>query len=324
MNFKEIGKNGKVEGFALIKRCEVKTSTKGSKYLDLLLGDSTGEMVAKYWDYQEEVTPDFADNTIVKVRGQINEFKGTDQLRIELIREAVPSDNVNINDYIRSAEYDASDMYSKIIETICTFKDEDLKKLVLTMYEENREKLLYFPAAVRLHHAMRGGLLYHTLSIIEVAKKVCTVYPLIDSDLLITGAALHDIAKTREMGANELGIAGEYTTDGNLIGHLVRGAMMVRECGEKLGVPDEKIRLVEHMLLSHHGAPEFGSPVRPMFLEAMVLSSLDELDAKIYEILDVTSEVEAGTFSARQWALNDVRLYNHGRRADPHPTAKII
>lgn len=324
MNFKEIGRNGKVEGFALIKKCEVKTSVKGGKYLDLILSDSDGETVAKFWDYQEGITPDFSENILVKVRGQINEYKGTDQLRVELIREAVPSDNVNINDYVRSSEYNSIDMYNKIIETVHGFKDADLKTLVLTLYEENREKLLYFPAAVRLHHAMRGGLLYHTLSIIEVAKKVCTVYPLVDYDLLITGAALHDIAKTREMNANELGIAGEYTADGNLIGHLVRGAMMVRDCGERLGIPDEKIRLVEHMLLSHHGAPEFGSPVRPMFLEAMILSSLDELDAKIYEVLDVTKDVNSGTFSARQWALSDVRLYNHGRQPDPHPTANII
>ena len=323
MNFKTIGKTDKVEGFALIKKVEVKTSTKGSKYLDLLLGDKSGEIVAKYWDYEDGITPNFEPNTIVKVRGQLNEFKGATQLRVELIRSAVPTDNVNTNDYIKSSEYNAEEMFEKICNTVRAFGDEDLKKLTLTLYDENREKLLYFPAAVKLHHAMRGGLLYHTLSIIEVAQKVCCVYPAVDKDLLIAGAALHDIGKTVEMQANDLGIATEYSTDGNLVGHLVRGAMMVRTCGDKLGLPDEKIRLVEHMLLSHHGSPEFGSPVRPMFLEAMVLSTLDELDAKIYEVSDVTTQTEPCTFSPRQWALNDVKLYNHGRK-DVQTGAKLF
>lgn len=323
MNFKTIGKTDKVEGFALIKKVEVKTSTKGSKYLDLLLGDKSGEIVAKYWDYEDGVTPNFEPNTIVKVRGQLNEFKGSTQLRVELIRSSVPTDNVNTDDYIKSSEYSAEEMFEKICNTVSAFSDEDLKKLTLALYDENREKLLYFPAAVKLHHAMRGGLLYHTLSIIEVAQKVCCVYPAVDQDLLIAGAALHDIGKTVEMQANDLGIATEYSTDGNLVGHLVRGAMMVRACGEKLGLPDEKIRLVEHMLLSHHGSPEFGSPVRPMFLEAMVLSTLDELDAKIYEVADVTAQTEPCTFSPRQWALNDVKLYNHGRK-DVQTGAKLF
>ena len=323
MNFKEIG-NGKVEAFVLIKKIEVRTSAKGSKYLDILIGDADGEMFAKYWDYKEGETPDFQPNTLVKVRGQINEYRGADQLRIELIRDVVPSDNVNINDYVRSAEYLPEDMYNKIIEIVSGFKDDELKQLVLTIYEENRENLLCFPAAIRMHHAMRGGLLYHTLSIIEMAQKTCEIYPMVDYDLLIAGAALHDIAKTKEMAANELGVATEYTTDGNLIGHLVRGAMMVRACGEKLGITEEKIVLLEHMLLSHHGIPEYGSPVRPMFLEAMILNMLDEMDAKIYEFNDIAGGLDDHTFSDRMRMLDDRRIYNHGRVGNLHPKANLL
>ena len=323
MNLNELG-NGKVEGFALIKKIEVRTSTKGAKYLDLLIGDATGEMIAKYWDYEEGVTPNFKANTVVKVRGQLNEFRGATQLRIELIRETVPSDNVNLNDYVRSTEYTPEEMYNRIIDTVYNFKDEELKQIVLTIYEENRVKLLTFPAAIRMHHAVRGGLLYHTLSIIEMAKKTAEIYPMVDSDLLIAGAALHDIAKTREMAANELGIATEYTTDGNLVGHLIRGAMMVRACGEKLNISEEKIVLLEHMLISHHGIPEYGSPIRPMFLEAMILNTLDELDAKMYEFTEISSGLEPHTFSDRHRMLDDRRIYNHGRRDDLHPKANLM
>ncbi|MDD6808345.1 MAG: HD domain-containing protein [Oscillospiraceae bacterium] len=324
MNFSKVGNTSKVEGFALVKRCEVKVSTKGGKYLDLILADKTGEISAKYWDYDEKETPVFEVNELVKVRGEITEFRGAEQLRIELIRNTLVQDNVNIEDYIKSVEYKSSDMFAKIIETVSAFKDDDLKNLVLKIYGERQEQLLNFPAAVRLHHAVRGGLLYHTLSIITMAEKACEIYPMIDRELLITGAALHDVAKTVEMNANEMGIATDYTVDGNLIGHLVRGAMIVRAAGESLGIDDEKIRLVEHMLLSHHGKPEFGSPVRPMFLEAVVLNLLDELDAKVYEVSDVLSDIDAGTFSQRQWALDDVRLYNHGRTDGIAPKAQIL
>ncbi len=324
MNFNKVGNTSKVEGFALVKRCEVKVSTKGGKYLDLILSDKTGEISAKYWDYNEKETPVFGTNELVYVRGEITEFRGAEQLRVEKIRNTLVQDNVNIEDYIKSAEFKSSDMFAKIVEIVSAFNDADLKNLVLKIYGENQEKLLSFPAAVRLHHAMRGGLLYHTLSIIKMAEKACEIYPTIDRELLITGAALHDVAKTVEMNANEMGIASDYTVDGNLIGHLVRGAMMVREAGKELDVPEEKIVLVEHMLLSHHGKPEFGSPVRPMFLEAVVLNMLDELDAKVYEVSDVLSEVETGSFSARQWALDDVRLYNHGRTENIAPKAQIL
>ena len=162
-----------------------------------------------------------------------------------------------------------------------------------------------------------------SLSIMKTADAVCSVYPLVDRDLLLAGASLHDIGKTVEMDANSLGLASEYTVDGNLIGHLVRGAMMVRKCGEEIGTPDEKIRLLEHMLLSHHGSPEFGSAVRPMFTEAMILSALDELDAKIYEFSEITGEIDAGTFSGRQWALDDIKVYNHGR-TEIKPKAELL
>lgn len=322
MNFKSLP-NDKVECFALVKKAEVKTSTKGGKYLDIILSDKDGEINGKYWDYVDGTTPDFPQNSVVKVRGTLNDFKGTTQLRIELIRAIVPTDCIDVEDLVRTAEYRCEDMFAEICTMFCIFKDEDLKNICLKVYEDNRKKLLYFPAAVKLHHAMRGGLLYHTLSIMKTADAVCSVYPLVDRDLLLAGASLHDIGKTVEMDANSLGLASEYTVDGNLIGHLVRGAMMVRKCGEEIGTPDEKIRLLEHMLLSHHGSPEFGSAVRPMFTEAMILSALDELDAKIYEFSEITGEIDAGTFSGRQWALDDIKVYNHGR-TEIKPKAELL
>lgn len=321
MNFKPIKEGSdKVDGFAIVKQAEVKISTKGGKYLDIDLSDKDGEINGKFWDYTDG---DFKPGDLVKVRGTISEYNGRPQMRIELIRLATPQDNVNIADYVKSAEFKPEDMFAKICELICRFSDEDLKKVCLKVYEDNKDKLLYYPAALRLHHAMRGGLLYHTLSIMTTALKVCDVYPQIDRDLLLAGAALHDIGKLVEIESSTLGVASEYSIDGNLVGHLVRGAFIVRETAQGLQVPEDKTRLLEHMLLSHHGNPEFGAAVRPMFLEASVLNMLDDLDAKIYELSEFASEVNPGELTQRQWALDNVRVYNHGRK-EIKPQANLI
>lgn len=313
LDLRKVEVNERIECFLIVKRSEVKTSMKGAAYLDMMLGNKTGEINAKFWDYQTGVTPDFPVNTIVKVRGQVNEYRGARQLRLERIRLTVPTDNVDPADYVASADYSPEDMYNEVIRMTDGFRDDDLKQLLLAVYSKYKEPLLYYPAAIRLHHAYRGGLLYHTLSILRMCQKTAEVYPLVDRDLLLTGAALHDIGKLSEMDATELGIAAQYTVDGNLIGHLVRGAMMVHDVGLSIGTPSDKLELVEHMLISHHGKPEYGAAMPPKFLEASVLAKLDELDATVYEISDTLSSVEPGAFSPRIWALDDVRLYNHGR-----------
>ena len=310
--------------FALIKRIEVKTSSKGQKYMDLTLGDKDGDVDAKYWDYEEGVTPDFAVNTIVKVRGQLQEYRGAPQFRVSHIRAAVPSDNVRPEDYIAASEFEPEAMYREILAMADRFEDRDLAALLKAVYEKYKPELLLYPAAVRMHHAMRGGLLYHTLSILRLCQQVAALYPAVDEDLLLTGAALHDLGKIVEMDANELGLAGQYTTEGNLLGHLVVGAMMVREVAKEIGTPEETLMLVEHMLISHHGKPEFGAAVPPKFLEAIILSSLDDLDATIYEVCDVNENVGEREFSPRLWNFDNVRLYNHGRVSDVRPAAKLF
>ena len=195
-----------------------------------------------------------------------------------------------------------------------TFTDQDLKTLTLTVLDRYKEKIIDLPAAFRLHHAIRGGLLMHTLSICKLAVTVAAVYPSVDHDLLLAGAILHDVAKSEEFNVSNLGLVESYTVKGSLLGHLVKGAMIVEEIGKEIGIPDDKLMLVEHMLISHHGVPEFGAAVRPAFLEAEILSALDTLDADIYEIENVVKGVEQGCFTNKVWALDDRKFYNHGRK----------
>ncbi|MDR0314914.1 MAG: HD domain-containing protein [Oscillospiraceae bacterium] len=315
MNFSVINKTtGLVEGYALVKRNDKRINSKGSLYLDMLLCDAGDEISAKLWDYNEESFGEFTVNSIVKVRGTISVFNGSDQLRIERIRNITQDDNIKIEDFVQTAKYDGESMFFELVNIADGFEDMDLKNLVKSILTKYKESLLYYPAAYRLHHAIRGGLLFHTLSIVRLAQGICSVYPFVDRDLLFTGAVLHDIGKTLEYEVSDTGIVQKYTVDGTLIGHIIRGAMEVRKTGEELGLPEEKIMLVEHMLISHHGDPEFGAAKRPMFLEAELLSQLDLMDARVDEISKSVESIDYGDFSARQWALENRQFYNHGRK----------
>ena len=316
MNFTPINQNGLYEGFALITKSEKKVTAKGKDYLDLTLSDKDlilgggGHRNAAGGTLRMEAAQ--AAETLVKVRGTISQYNGADQFRVERIRKATDADDVNMADFVRSASYSGEYMYAQLSECVNGFADADFKKLVSYMLEQNKEKLLYWPAAYRLHHALRGGLLMHTLSIVRLCEGVCKVYPFVNRDLLLSGAILHDIAKLSEFVVGDTGIASGYSVEGNLIGHLVMGARMVDEAAKALAIPAEKSMLLQHMVLSHHGEPDFGAAVRPLFLEAELLSELDLMDARVYQIHDATAPLQKGAFTNRMWALEDRKMYNHG------------
>ncbi len=314
MNFVNTPTPEVLEGYCLIKSLEKKTTAKGLTYLDLILSDSSGEIVAKFWDYKESLHSHFEANMLIKVRGRMNEYNGDVQFRVERIRECTDADNVRIEDFVPSANYTGEEMLGKIYETLETFKDIEIKELVKAILSKYEDRLVYWPAAFKLHHAMRGGLLYHTLSILRMAENVCRIYPSLDRDLLIGGVILHDIAKIEEFEVSSTGMATGYSVEGTLIGHLVKGAMIVEETAKEIGVSQDTAMLLEHMLISHHGIPEYGVAVRPLFVEAEILSQLDTLDATVYEFNDTLENVQPGEFSSRQWALDNRKLYNHGRK----------
>ena len=302
------------DGFLMIKSAEKKVTAKGMTYLDLMLCDKEREISAKLWDYKEEVQGMFEPGNIVKIRGTVAPYNGVDQLRIERIRKAAPSDDVDPAQFVPSADIGGEEMFDELIKIAEGFKDQEIKAVVLSIYNDYKEKLLYWPAAFRLHHAIRGGLLYHTLSIVRLATAVCKVYPSVDADLLVAGAMLHDIAKTDEFVVNESGTASGYSLEGNLIGHLAKGAMIIEKAAEKLNTSENVKLLLQHMVLSHHGEPEFGAAVKPMFLEAELLSELDLMDARIYELAEAIGNAPEGEYTNKMWALDNRKFYNHARQ----------
>ncbi len=302
------------DGFWLIKTAEKKANVKGAAYLDLALCDKKGEINGKLWDYSELVHGVYAPGDLVKIRGSITQFNGNDQLRIEKIRLVNDSDGISAADFVPSAEYSGEMMLGQIMNIIGAVKDEELKKLTYALVKDREKELLFWPAAFKLHHAMRGGLLYHTLSIIKLAQGVCSLYPAVDKDLLMCGIIVHDLCKIDEFDISTAGLATGYSVKGELLGHLVMGAVKIELKAKELGISDDTVTLLQHMVISHHGEPEFGAAVRPMFLEAEILSQLDTLDATVYEISSAVGDTKQGEFTPRQWALDNRKLYNHGRK----------
>ena len=322
MNFTECEKAGLFEGFALVKACDKKSAKNGTFYLDIKLGDKDSEMIAKMWDFREDVQNLPEINTVIKIRGTVQQYNGNDQFIIQRMRPAT-DDEFDMADFVKTSDYSGNDMLDSIIRLVNDFGDEELKMVVLSMLRDNQERILTFPAAEKLHHAMTGGLLYHTLSIVRLAECVCSIYPCIDRELLLSGAILHDIAKMREYTVNGAGIVDGHTLEGMLLGHLVMGAEDVgRKCDE-LEITPEKKYLLQHMLISHHGKLEFGAAVRPSFIEAEVLSQLDLFDANMYEMAEAVGGVKTGEFTGRLWMLDNRKLYNHGR-IDVEPQANIM
>ena len=301
MNFTPIS-NGRVEGFCLIRSVECKTGKNGP-YLDLTLGDKEGEINGKVWRYSPAEHGEYEANQLVKIRGVIRSYNGADQLSIEQIRPVLESDGVSVEDYVKTAAFSGDQMYEELYRLAESFQDAELKALVTAVLADHRKALLYWPAAYKLHHAVRGGLLMHTLSIVR----------LVDRELLLTGAILHDIAKIEEFSVNEAGVAEDYSVEGNLLGHLAMGAMKIERYAKQLNLSKQTAMLVEHMILSHHGEPEFGAAVRPMFIEAELLSELDLMDSRVYEMREAVSGAKSDGFSQRVWALDNRKLFRHDR-----------
>lgn len=296
------------EGFCLVRSCQVRTNVKGTPYLDLVLADCEGEAVAKLWDYSPEMGA-YESEDIVKVRGVITVWKDTEQLKIDRIRHATEDDGYDLSLLLPCAPFDPEWLYDELYALAGGFENEDLRMLVQYLLREHREALLRFPAALKLHHATRGGLLHHSWTIVQLARGVCDTYPLLDRELVYAGAILHDIGKLAELETGKLGIASAYTAPGQLLGHISIGVSMISEAGQLLGVSDETVLLLEHMLLSHHEKPEFGSPKPPMFPEAEVLSELDLLDSRLYAMFSALDGVQPGAFSERIWSLDNRMLY---------------
>ena len=307
--------NEDVTTYLLVKSVAIKVGSNRKPYLDLTLGDNTGEINGKKWDIADEEIPGLekiAENSVIKVRALVTEWNGMKQLRIMKIRQTGPEDQIVMADYIKAAPEDPQEMYDYIYSRAEAFTDRELASLCTTILERRKEQLMYYPAAQRNHHAEMAGLLYHEKRMLMTAERVCQVYTNLDQELLMAGVILHDIEKIDEIESNTLGISPGYSFEGKMLGHLVLGVREIEKIADELGISHEKAVLIEHMMLTHHYEPEYGSPKKPLFPEAEMLHYLDMIDAKMFDMQEVLEKTEPGKFSERVWTLDNRTLYRIG------------
>lgn len=298
--------------YFLVRSSDIRVGGNGKQYLDLTLADSSGEISAKKWDIDEGELPRLQalkEGLTVAVKADVKEWKGAKQLRVMKIRETNVGDMFELRDLVKAAPEPSEEMYDYIISRINAFEDQELKELCLGIYQENKERLMYYPAAASNHHAEYGGLLYHVKRMMMMGERACEVYTNLSKDLLLAGVAIHDIEKLNEIISDKNGISPGYSLEGNMLGHIVQGVTLIHERCEKLGIGEEKTILLEHMVLSHHYEPEFGSPKKPLFPEAEMLHYLDMVDAKMFDMEESLNGVEPGEFGPKVWTLDNRRIY---------------
>lgn len=259
---------------------QIKPKKTGEPYLALTLGDRSGQLEAKMWDNVEEVLDAFDQDDFLKVKGLINKYKQRFQLTIHKLRKLGESE-IEYSDYLPKTTKDIDGLWRTLTEFVAGFENPHLKALVQAFMNDPEIAAAYrnAPAAKTLHHAYIGGLLEHVVSLFRSSDLICRNYPQINRDLLLTGAFLHDIGKIHELTYNR---SFSYTSRGQLLGHMVIELEMLQAKLAGLpGFPDELKTLIEHLIISHHGEYEFGSPKLPMFPEALVLHYLDDLDSKM-------------------------------------------
>lgn len=307
----EFEKSDKIENYYLIKsaECKLTNNSTTNKYLDVNLTDSTGEINAKLWEVSPELETLFSENMLVKVRGTVNEYRGKLQLKIDRIRTINDSDDINIEEFVPTAPYKSEDMYEIVLDYICKIENKDLRNITEKIIDNCGDKLLHYPAAKSNHHAVKGGLLYHITTMLKAGEKLLEIYTHLNKDLLYAGVILHDIAKIYEMSASNLGIVSQYTIEGQLLGHIILGINLVEKAGVEVNADKEVVMLLQHMILTHHYEPEYGSPKKPMIPEAELLHHLDIIDARMYDMNKALKDTEIGSFSERIWSLDNLNIY---------------
>jgi len=267
-------------GTFLVHAKDIRQKKTGEPYLSLVLGDRTGELDAKMWDNVPEVMDTFERDDFVRVKGLLQVYNNRPQFTLHKLQR-VDDAAVDLADFFPASARDPREMLAELREMVGAMKNPHLRALVELFLndEEIARRYMKAPAAKYIHHAYLGGLIEHGLSMCRLCLLVAPHYPIVDVDLLLTGAVLHDIGKIYELHYER---SFGYTSDGQLLGHIFIGARMVEEKLAQLPDFPPRLRsLVEHMILSHHGSLEFGSPKLPMFPEALLLHYLDDLDSKM-------------------------------------------
>ena len=295
-----------IDLFMLIKNASKGIASNGKPFLTLILQDQSGEIEAKLWDASDDDEKNYAPQNIVKINGDIQNYRGKSQLKIRQIRPAGPLDGVKLGDFLETAPLSREEMNSMLTQYIFEMKNPNIQRITRHLIKKHQQAFLDYPAATKNHHEFVSGLAYHVVSMLDLAKVIAGLYPSLDKDLLYAGVILHDMGKVLEPSGP---VSTVYTVQGNLLGHIT---IMVNEIGkaaDELGISGEEVLILQHLVLSHHGKAEWGSPKPPLIKEAEILHYIDNLDAKMNMLDRALERVKPGEFSERIYALDNRSFY---------------
>lgn len=304
----EFEEHMKLQQPLLVKDVKNGTTSKGSPYLSLILQDNTGTIDGKYWDVKENEQALVQAGKILKFNFEVLLYKDKLQLRMNHVEE-ISEDEYNLEDFVISSDHSEVERRSLTQSLINSIQNDVYRKLVIGMLSYVGDKFFTFPAASKIHHGWKGGLSDHSLSMATLADELCKHYPQLDRDLLVSAALIHDVGKTAELSGP---VTTEYTLEGKLEGHISLANAWLNEVSEKLGVQErEETVLMHHMILSHHGKMEYGSPVAPMIIEAEALYLIDNMDARLTSLKMALDAIKPGTWTSRMFQFENRQFYKH-------------
>ncbi|HHT66805.1 MAG TPA: HD domain-containing protein [Erysipelotrichaceae bacterium] len=300
----ELEDREQVEGQFLLGNVSKGINVAGVAYYSLELRDASGTINAKKWDAKPEDDQVFISGNVISVIGETNTYR--DQLQVKISSaELVPLEEIDEARFTKFAPVSKEELIKRFNDHVASIKNQDCLKILNYMLEKYKDKLFSFPAAVSIHHDYSSGLLMHSVTMADIAKFLCPIYEA-DHDLVVTGCLLHDLGKTIEL---EGPIVYRYSLEGRLLGHISIMCAELKIAAEQLDIQSEVPLLLQHMILSHHGQLEFGSPILPLTKEAMLLSLIDNLDSKMVVVDKAISEIDNGEFTARVYSLDNRSLY---------------
>ncbi len=303
---KELKEKDRVTLDLLVKSCTKGTTNKGASYLNLVLQDDTGNIDGKFWDAKADDLENVKAGRVQRVSFEVLEYNRNLQLRVFKVEDLDQTD-IDYSQYVMTSGISQDEIKEKVQTLVVSIKNENIRILMEGMLEKVGKKFYQYPAASRIHHNYMGGLAEHSLGMAELAEKVCSLYPLLNRDLLIAGVLLHDMGKTAELGGL---ISAEYTEEGKLIGHISICQGWLMEVASSKGLENtEEAILLRHLILSHHGKMEFGSPVLPAIPEAEALFLIDNMDARMNTLRQQLDGVKPGMWTQKIFSLDNRQFY---------------
>lgn len=306
-NVEKLNPGDSVENFFLIHRATQGVTAQGKDYMTLFLQDKSCDIEAKLWTVSKEDMQILKPETIVWVKGDVINYRGRKQMKVNQFRLAKPEDGFKTQDFVAGAPLSPDEIQENISHYILDIENANLQRITRHLLKKYQDKFFTYPAASSHHHNFASGLSYHVLTMLEIAKSLCNIYPLLNRSLLYSSIILHDLGKVRELSGP---VATTYTVEGNLLGHISIASDEVAEAAKELGIDGEEVMLLRHMILAHHGKMEFGSPKLPHLKEAEILFFIDNIDAKMNMFEKAFKKTDKGQFTERIFGMENRQFYN--------------